>query len=829
MPVVSSRFSWVAGASAVVLILVSLAYLYYQREVDHIKEHKHQELAAIADLKSDQIQGWRDRQLLNIVKISTSPLVQKAVEEYAYDPSLQRALEKKLQHERKSEGLDDFLLLSPRGEILFSAEQRPDPLSGATLRTLEQTRKTGAAALSDLYRGPRGFVELSAVAPVFATDRALLANMVARVNAERFLFPLVQSWPVPSASAETLIVQKDGEDVLFLTKLRHWSGAPLSLRIPLTRTDVPAVRAVLGLRGTWRGPDYRGVEVLSELRAIPGSPWIMVTKIDAREIFAQARYRAGMVGSGVALLFALAIVLMGYYYHRRQAGLLLERVQAVDALRASEQVLRTQFDNSPDIILILDRQIKIATINHGIAGGHTAEQLVGRDGIEILPPEERERVRRYIAEVFATGQMRDFEHEIGLGQWAHARVVPLPSKGAVENVMVISTDITEQKRAEQERQRLRSQLLQSQKMESIGTLAGGIAHDFNNLLAGIMGSLSLMELQIGDHFEFRDDLREMKAQVNRGAELTRQLLGFARRGKYDAKPFDINVLVQKTSQMFSRMRRNVVVSLQCSPQVQAVEADQSQLEQVLLNLLVNAGEAMPNGGELSIGTERVELSLEKVAPYRIAPGRFAKISIADTGVGMSQTTLERIFEPFFTTKEMGRGTGLGLASAYGVIKNHGGFISVQSDLGRGTTFTIYLPITDKQIVWSDQPPAEAQGAGEMILVVDDEEHIVKTCNRLLKATGYQVCTARSGQEAVELVQQNPTKFALVLLDLVMPGMDGGQTFDALRKLNPAIKVILSSGYSVEGEATEILERGCNGFLQKPYSIASLSAKIREVL
>lgn len=538
---------------------------------------------------------------------------------------------------------------------------------------------------------------------------------------------------------------------------------------------------------------------------------------------------AVLLGGGIVLLLALVIILMSYVYNRRQAGLLWELIRADEALRASEQMLRTQFDYSPDIIVILDRNYKILQINHGIRGGRTAEQLVGCDGVEILPPEERERVRGHLAECFASGEMQEFDVEIGLGQWSRSRFVALPGKSAIENVMVISTDITEQKRAEQERQKLRSQLLQSQKMESIGTLAGGIAHDFNNLLAGIMGSISLMELQLGEHFEFRDDLGEMKAQVNRGAELTRQLLGFARRGKYDAKPFDINILVKKTLQMFSRMQRNVVVSVHCSPEVQAVEVDQSQLEQVVFNLLVNAGEAMPNGGQLTICTKRVEMSGERVYPYKIAPGCFTEISVADTGVGMSRATLERLFEPFFTTKEMGRGTGLGLASAYGIIKNHGGFITVDSEVGKGTTFTVYLPITDKPIVSADQAPSATQGAGETVLVVDDEAHIVKICSRLLKAMGYQVCTATSGKEAVELVQQNPHQFSLVLLDLVMPGMDGGQTFDAMRQVSPSIKVILSSGYSVEGEATEILERGCNGFLQKPYSVASLSAKIREVL
>jgi two-component system cell cycle sensor histidine kinase/response regulator CckA len=218
-----------------------------------------------------------------------------------------------------------------------------------------------------------------------------------------------------------------------------------------------------------------------------------------------------------------------------------------------------------------------------------------------------------------------------------------------------------------------------------------------------------------------------------------------------------------------------------------------------------------------------------VSPYAIAPGSYIKLTVEDAGVGMSSETLQRIFDPFFTTKEVGRGTGLGLASVYGIVKNHGGFVTVHSELGEGTAFFVYLPATYKPLAADQVPAITAHGHGETILVVDDEEHIVRTSSKLLEAMGYRVLKAYSGQEAVEIVQRNPKKVSLVILDLIMPAMGGSQTFDALRKVDPSIKVILSSGYSIEGEATELLARGCNGFIQKPFTVASLSEKIRKVL
>jgi len=366
-------------------------------------------------------------------------------------------------------------------------------------------------------------------------------------------------------------------------------------------------------------------------------------------------------------------------------------------------------------------------------------------------------------------------------------------------------------------------------MEAIGTLAGGIAHDFNNILAGILGGLALVELEIDDGSQGMKDLQEMKALVNRGTALTKQLLGFARLGKYDLRPLDLKRVAAKTSAMYGRARADITIHLGFAPDLLAVLMDHSQLEQVLLNLLVNAGQAMPEGGQLDLRAENVALADEEGALRGVPPGRYVKLRVSDTGSGMDSKTMGRIFEPFFTTKGPGQGTGLGLASVFGIIKSHAGFIGVESEKGTGTTFTLLLPATERQAAEDITPtPVLVRGTGT-ILVVDDEEQIVNICARLLQKFGYDVLTASGGKQAVELVRRHGAKISLVLLDMTMPEMSGRQTYEALKKIMPGIKVLLSSGYSVDGQAQALLDGGCNGFIQKPFDAAALSAKVRNIL
>jgi CheY-like chemotaxis protein len=260
-----------------------------------------------------------------------------------------------------------------------------------------------------------------------------------------------------------------------------------------------------------------------------------------------------------------------------------------------------------------------------------------------------------------------------------------------------------------------------------------------------------------------------------------------------------------------------------------VEVDQRQIEQVALNLYVNAWHSMPGGGKLFLETKNVMLDDDFVKPFELGPGKYVEISVTDTGVGMDQTTQKRIFDPFFTTKEMGRGTGLGLASAYGIIKNHSGIINVFSEKGKGASFNIYLPASEKEVVKEKKLAKEILKGYGTILLVDDEDMIIDVGKELLKKMGYKVLVTKSGKTAVELYEANKDEIDIVVLDMIMPNMGGGDTYDKLKEVDSDIKVLLSSGYSVDGQATEILERGCNGFIQKPFNMIDLSQKIRKIL
>ena len=391
-----------------------------------------------------------------------------------------------------------------------------------------------------------------------------------------------------------------------------------------------------------------------------------------------------------------------------------------------------------------------------------------------------------------------------------------------QEILFILEDVTEQKRLE-------AQLMQSQKMTAIGTLAGGIAHDFNNLLMTILGYTSLILMDTKPGASHYDKLKTIERQVQSGSGLTRQLLGFARGGKYEIKIVDLNEILSRSAEMFGRTKQEIAIEKKFEKNLWPVEVDVSQIEQVFLNLFVNAWHAMPSGGEIYLTTSNMALETNRADLYALKAGQYVRISITDTGMGMDEATRQRIFEPFFTTKEMGRGSGLGLASAYGIIKNHGGSITVYSEKGKGTNFNLYLPASEKALQTEKERPQAVLEGTEAILLVDDQEPVLNVGKQMLEMLGYTVFSAESGRAALSRYQQDRGKINLVILDMIMPLMSGGETYTALKEINPDIKVILSSGYSMNGDAVKILDQGCNGFIQKPFTLAELSSKVREVL
>ena len=501
-----------------------------------------------------------------------------------------------------------------------------------------------------------------------------------------------------------------------------------------------------------------------------------------------------------------------------------ERKRIEDVLKKSEKILSSTFHALYDLILVIDKDFRVVMSNWK---DHDYISEAERQGnpfcYKCIMHRDTPCDFCHVAEVFASGNIKECEHTNEVdGKTREIRVFPVfDDNGAVVMVAEHVRDITERKRMEE-------RLLRAQKTEAIGTLAAGLAHNFNNLLTNIQGNASLMLLDVDSihpHFEM---LKEIEKQVRSGAELTGQLLGYARRGRYEVKAIDLNQIVQEVSHTFGRARKEITIHLELEKDLSAIEVDQGQIEQVLLNLYMNGATAMPGGGMLFLKTMNVnhEDMLDRIHDPR--PGSYILLSITDSGRGMDKETLERIFDPFFTTSEMGRGTGLGLASVYGIIKGHGGYIHVVSEKGRSTTFTIYLPASDKEVERNDATTEHIAQSNGSILLVDDEDIVLTVGTRMLKKMGYRVLRAKGGKEAVEIYKTNKDSIDMVILDMIMPDMGGGKVYDRIKEINPDVKVLLASGYSIEGQATEILERGCDGFIQKPFNISQLSEKVKKV-
>jgi PAS domain S-box-containing protein len=510
-----------------------------------------------------------------------------------------------------------------------------------------------------------------------------------------------------------------------------------------------------------------------------------------------------------------------------------ERKQTEEALRESEEKYRLLIDNLPNIVFkgYKDGSVDFIDDKIELLIGYKKDDFNSRkiNWFDMVVEEDKEKMRQTFIEALKTDKsyVREYRIKTKTGNilWIQeGSQIVCDESGEIEYIDGAFLDISRHKKLE-------TQLQQLDRIESIGTLAGGIAHDFNNLLMGIQGRASLMLMDSDASRSHFEHLKGIEDYVKSAADLTRQLLGFARGGKYEVKPTELNALIKDENRMFGRTRKEVTIHEKFEQNLWTVEVDRTQFEQVLLNIYVNAWQAMPGGGDLYIQTENIIIDEEYSRSYQVEPGNYVKISITDTGVGMDEATRQRIFDPFFTTKEMGRGTGLGLASAYGIIKNHNGFINVYSEKGEGTTFNIYLPASEKETGKEREIDEELiKGKGtETVLLVDDEYMIIEVGQGIIENLGYEVLIAKSGKEAIEIYKKNSDKIDMIILDMIMPNMDGGDTYDRLKEINPDVKVLLSSGYSVNGQASEILERGCDGFIQKPYGAIDLSQKIREIL
>jgi len=403
------------------------------------------------------------------------------------------------------------------------------------------------------------------------------------------------------------------------------------------------------------------------------------------------------------------------------------------------------------------------------------------------------------------------------------------SDGRATGFRGIVRDISRRVRTAREKADLEVQLQRSQRMEAIGTLAGGIAHNFNNLLMGIQGNISLLMQEHDAGRPQTDRLETIEALVDGGSKLTSQLLGYARSGRVDVRIIDINSLVLETAETFSLTRREFRIHTALAECNLAIEVDPTQIEQALLNLLINAADAMRGGGDITITSCQVPHTELMILDDKITTGDHAVVSVSDTGCGMDQSTIEHIFEPFFTTKGLTGGTGLGLASTYGIIRAHGGLIDVESTVGEGSTFSFSFPLADGDVgreCETRESPVMGEGT---ILVVEDDEAVLEACSSMLSMLNYTPICVSSGRAAIDIFERRKDEIALVVLDLILADLSGAEVFDAIRSIDSDARVLLSSGYSIDGEAAGLLERGCDDFIQKPFTMQQLSQKIEGLL
>ncbi|MFC1476844.1 PAS domain S-box protein [candidate division KSB1 bacterium] len=520
------------------------------------------------------------------------------------------------------------------------------------------------------------------------------------------------------------------------------------------------------------------------------------------------------------------------------AAVSLKNSQAIEMLEDNEMRFRELFHNLGMGVAVYEavddgadfvfKEINEAgaTINR-----RAREDTIGGKITELFPGVKEMGLFTVLQHVCKTGQPEHHPLTVyednRINIWVDNYVFKLPSG----DIVAVYNDLTSQKQMEEERKVMQDQLFHAQKMESIGRLAGGVAHDFNNILVGIMGYAELLKIQFDDAASPEGEAAEVILEnAERAANLTKQLLGFARKGKFNPVPLNVNTVIKETVKVSEKIfEKSIDVKFEFDRKISTVEVDRHQFEQVLTNLLINSKDAMPNGGSLALKTEDVYLGDDfRCTCGKVHPGTHVMIEIADSGVGIPEENMSNIFEPFFTTKSEGKGTGLGLATVYGIITNHHGHVTVESEPGLGTIFRLYLPVSAKKEAVVVKKEKIIAGKGT-VLVVDDEKNVRNLARDMLKGIGYDVLLARSGKEAIRIFKKDKDRIDVVVLDIIMPGLSGKETYEALKEIDPGVKVLLSSGYSRDDQAAEIMKDGTIGFIQKPYKMEGLSKAVADAL
>ncbi len=948
---------------------------FLRHEEQQIRHKVTDQLESIAQLKIHQIQQWRAERLGDAQVIVDTPFAGELVCQWLADPSAERTAEllgwfRSLQ---KNYQYSDVILLDAQGKIRLRLDDAGGPINQDIFAKVKEAAGHHHILLTDLHQVPFYPPHQDVISPLYGRhgkNTPHVATIILRIDASSFLYPMIQSWPVESRSGETLLVRRQGDDILFLNELRHQRDSALKLLLPLRQPDLPAAMVVGGHTGLVAGEDYRKVQVIAVGYPVKGSNWFMISKIDTDEALAGWQHLKFFIvaligGALLVLTTGLAVVwqsirkaqykqALQVEVERRQAEAkilrtthLLERAEeiaemgcwefdfnaqtvwaspsarriyglsnerwtiqqvqqiplpeyrsdlnrALQALvqdnapydvefricrpsngaivdirsvgefnaeankifgiiqdvtrkkqsereiRESESRYRSLFQKNHAVMLLADPETgDVIDANQAAVDfyGWSRQELLQKNIREINTLSAKER-RAIMDEAQAEGRHTfALRHRLADGSIRDVEVIsgPILIDGRKRMYSIVQ-DISQRRQAEEQREQLQLQLLQAQKLESVGRLAGGVAHDLNNLLSPILGYSEMLQAELESGSRHQEYVEFVLQAALRARDLVRQLLAFGRKQALVMETADLNRIVRSFVPLLQRtIREDIRIDLDLSPSLAAVRVDVGQIEQVIMNLVVNAQDAMPEGGSILFETE--EAALDRVyadSHGDVQPGPCVLLRVSDTGGGMSEEVRSQIFHPFYTTKKDGLGTGLGLATTYGIVKQHGGHIGVRSEVGQGTTFTIYLPAVEAIHDVAEESPAsqhreERSSAHGRLMVVEDNEMVRELTVDVLRREGYTVFSAESGDRCLQQLQAEGTAIDLLLTDVVMPGMNGKALYREARALIPGLKVLYMSGYTENVIASSgVLDAGIQ-FIQKPFMPKALVAKVREVL
>ncbi len=965
-PMVGLRsVAWPLGLMTVVIVVITGAGIGYT-----LFQHQEREVArlqAIADLKTRQIEAWIEERLGDARFMQSNRLWGRLYRQWRDEgeTASRDLLLSRLRDFVENKGFQRALLLDESNEILWSTQADVSTLEPGVRDAVRGAPQEHSAIHLGPYRDTSGVVRLDLIVPLLSTGKRPGPTVILGIDPEKSLFAMLQTWPVPSVSGETLLFRREGDQVVYLNELRHQPDTALKLRIGVSEERVLAAQVArkdARENSPVEGVDYRGVKSIGIVRSIPGTDWSLVAKVD------QAELHGPMIRDvlWITLFGVLALLLSGgaiFLLRQRQDLAISERERAVQAekLRAL-QLLDAIAEGSNDAIFAKDEAGRYLLFNREAARltGKTAEEVLGRDDTTIFPSDQATLIQAHDRQVMDENRTVSFQEDLSTadGDLTFLAIKgPLrDAAGNVKGMFGISRDITELKHAEEslrekeafirtvldnlpvgiavnsfdpevkfeymndrfpafyrttrealadpdafwdavyedprfrkeirarmladcesgnpdrmlwedvpitregsktafitarniplpeqhlmistvwdvtERKSLEAQLLQAQRMEAVGRLAGGVAHDYNNILGIILGYAELALGRVAPGDPLREDLREIITAAKRSAEITRQLLAFARRQTIAPVVLDLSQTVEGMLKMLRRLIGEDI-DLAWLPRVDdwRVRMDPAQIDQILANLCINARDAISGVGKITIETDKVTFDEAYCADHLgFIPGEFVMLAVSDNGCGMDRETREHLFEPFFTTKGMGKGTGLGLATVYGIVKQNSGFINVYSEPGKGSTFRVYLP-RDKEGAVAAETLARrepSRGHGETLLLVEDEQAFLNMGKTMLEGLGYRVLAASNPAVAMQMASEHAGEVRLVITDVVMPDMNGRDLAERLHTLHPNLKCLYMSGYTANAIAHRgVLDEGVR-FIQKPFSLEELAAKVREAL